>query len=292
MFHPRSRALIISAFESLGSSVIRHKALKRFFAAHALDWGLSRYDSFERFLEWCLTKNLTKQTLAFPTRPVDFYVWGSLRPFDLHNAVSSRAFLSHFTAALIHGLTDEVPKILYISDPQKPKQRRRSPLEQDAILRAMSRPARVTTDRAELDGLVCVRLTPVVPEGLVVAREIESSRSRLRVSTIERVLIEAVLAPGRCGGIESVLQIYRAAATSGVSTNALMRLLRGHDLLYPYAHAVGWLMEMAGFGPRALSVVRREMSPLDFFLVRGERASMSYNSTWRIYVPTDLAERR
>ncbi|MGH2509234.1 MAG: hypothetical protein ACRDHZ_17780 [Ktedonobacteraceae bacterium] len=67
----------------------------------------------------------------------------------------------------------------------------------------------------------------------------------------------------------------------------LLRILDQLDYLYPYAQAIGFLAQRAGFPEVALHPLRDRISPLKFHLVYGTN-NPTYDETWRIYHPTNL----
>jgi hypothetical protein len=59
------------------------------------------------------------------------------------------------------------------------------------------------------------------------------------------------------------------------------------DYLYPYAQAIGFLAQRAGFPEADLRSLRNRTTSLKFYLVHGMK-SPAYDETWRIYHPTGL----
>jgi hypothetical protein len=105
----------------------------------------------------------------------------------------------------------------------------------------------------------------------------------LRVTDIERTLIDITVRPVYAGGIYQVLDAFRGARGK-VSTGKLIEFLKKIDYLYPYHQAIGFLMEWAGFPESDIRQIRKLGTRFDFYLAHGLK-ERDYDPGWRLYYP-------
>lgn len=109
----------------------------------------------------------------------------------------------------------------------------------------------------------------------------------LRVTGLERTLIDIVVRPVYSGGPEQIIRAY-AAARSRTSIPTLIGMLTELDYIYPYHQAIGFCLERAGHDEAALAPLRQLPMEHDFYLAHRMGATV-YIPQWRLHVPADLA---
>ena len=108
----------------------------------------------------------------------------------------------------------------------------------------------------------------------------------VKVTNIERTLIDISVRPAYGGGIARILEAYRSARTR-VSVPTIASLLETIGLIYPYAQAIGFMMERAGFAAEQRALLRPLIREFRFYLAH-EMKNPAYDETWRIYYPINL----
>src|SRR5438477_9525882 len=113
-----------------------------------------------------------------------------------------------------HQLIDEhLGKIIYINAEQKPKSIPRSKLEQARIDSAFQRPARITHNQASVADYVFRLLSGKNTNNLAVKEELVPGIAvPIRVTSLERTLIDMVVRPAYSGGVYGILEAYKRAA--------------------------------------------------------------------------------
>ena len=109
----------------------------------------------------------------------------------------------------------------------------------------------------------------------------------VRVTNLERTLIDVTVRPFYAGGVFEVLKGFRTALDR-ISVNKLSATLRKLDYVYPYHQAIGFYLERAGLAKTsAIKLLRRFEMRYDFYLDHqiGDRA---YSDRWRIFFPKGL----
>lgn len=121
----------------------------------------------------------------------------------------------------------------------------------------------------------------------VIQRSLDDGSS-VPLSGKERMLIDIAGRPVYAGGIELLLQVYKAAAEH-VSAKRMARLLAQLDYVYPYHQVVGFYMDRSGAYRRGeIDQFRKLDMPWKFYLTHG-MTDRAYSKDWRPYYPKVLA---
>lgn len=108
----------------------------------------------------------------------------------------------------------------------------------------------------------------------------------LDLTGLERTLIDITVRPGYAGGVNHVLQCFKAAKEK-IDLKKLVTLLNALDYVYPYHQALGFYLQKAGLKPNSWADLKSEGLQYDFYLAHGE-SRLKYDSDWRIHYPADL----
>ena len=166
---------------------------------------------------------------------------GDASTYELAQALLPRGYLSHSTAVALHRLTDLIPKTLYLNVEQSPKPAPSGSLTQRGIDLAFSRKQRQSNMTYDHNDWSVTIINGKNTAALGVEEIVGPSEEQLRVTNLERTLIDIVVRPTYAGGIFQVLEAYRAAGR--LSTNRLVATLKKLDYIYPYHQAIGFLMD-------------------------------------------------
>lgn len=214
------------------------------------------------------------------------FVGGGASVFEVALSLRGGAYLSHYSALFLHGLTTNVPKVIYTSvELKKNRSTTSKKMEQKDVDRAFGCRMRRSKQVARY-GDVEIFLLNGKNVGLFGVREFEWEGAGLRVTDLERTLIDAAVRPGYAGGPIEVLKAYEAARER-VSVNRLLATLRRLDYAYPYHQAVGFYLERAGYRESLLALVEGMGIEYDFYLsYRIE--SKRYSERWRLFYPEGM----
>jgi hypothetical protein len=274
-------------FTRTEEKIFRPSKLAKIFAEERGGWGLPRSMKFKNFLELASRESPLHQVrIAFPSRPEVRYIWGEVPLYSLMMTLKPGAFFSHFTAMFIHDLTDQAPYTIFLNHEQPPPVRRESTLSQAAINAAFSRPARRSENVAAYgDYRICL-LKSMGGAGVGII-EVEGFEGELiRVTNIERTLIDIAVRPNYSGGIFEVLEAYRRAKDK-VSLNRLAAYLKQMNYLYPYHQVIGFYLERAGgYDESEIGTYFNFPIEYDFYLVHGiKETEREYSEKWRLFYP-------
>ena len=195
---------------------------------------------------------------------------------------------SHYTAVHIHGLTEQVPKTTFLNFEQPLASNSTGELSQKSIDAAFKRPVRVTKYIAETDDFrVCLvngkNTGYLGVEDNVSSHDYDHRIPGVRVTNVERTLIDIAVRPVYSGGIDEVLKAYRLAQ-GRMSVNRLAAMLQKLGFIYPYHQVIGFYLERAGYQPQLTGLLRRFPMKFDFYLTH-QMPSTEYIKDWRLHVP-------
>jgi hypothetical protein len=279
--------LVLAAVAERSQAVLRQRDLLEAWNGLVSTRAIPTSVSFVEFMEILLTsKQLERAHFALPHRAETLYLWGRVPDYAVASAIKSKGYLSHFTAMHIYGLTDQVPEVIYVNHEQRPLPSPLSPLTQQSIDAAFRGKQRQTTNIAPWrDRTVCVLNGKFTNQLGAVTQTIDANHE-IRVTDLERTLIDITVRPAYSGGVANVLEAFRRAASS-LSVNKLTAYLRTIKFVYPYAQALGFYLERAGVSPSRFELLRDQPFEFDFYLAHGLKRT-TYVPEWRLHIPEGL----
>ena len=131
---------IISFFDESNKHVFTEGELGGILSENRATWKLPDYINTSRFIGFLSDtgKFSVAKVASEHYRSATRYIWGKASPFAVGLSLRSSAYLSHGTAVFLHGLTDQIPRTLYVNKEQSVKPRSTSPLTPEALARAFS----------------------------------------------------------------------------------------------------------------------------------------------------------
>jgi predicted transcriptional regulator of viral defense system len=280
-----AKADIVQTLDDSGQRIFRHSDLAQIMASNAADWRLAQSTTVNAFIDY-LVKNagMKRWRAAFPQRPVIRYVWQGAQLLELVQSIDPLGYLSHYSALAIHQLTEQLPKTIYFNFEQVATGGD-GQLSQVSIDRAFRSKCRVSNNIAEVEERRIYQLRGKNTGNLGVTSIESPHGNNLRVTNIERTLIDATVRPVYSGGVFEVAKCFREAA-SQISVNRLCAYLRQLNYTYPYHQAIGFYMEQAGVYKKSqMDLLKQFEINFDFYLTHAMREK-HYVKAWRLYVPS------
>lgn len=199
----------------------------------------------------------------------------SVSPLEISLSIAGKkAYLSHLSALYMHGLTDLNPTEIYINEEQSPKpiNKKNAVLTQEKVDKAFAKPVRTTSNKATfIHNNVSYSVTILNGKNTnylgVTSLENSKTSSRVRVSSIERSLIEATVRPNYSGGVKQVLESFERAENL-ISILKLTRLMDRFSYIYPYGQSLLFYAKFAGYSVEKLTNISK-ISPdkhINFYL--------------------------
>jgi predicted transcriptional regulator of viral defense system len=107
---------------------------------------------------------------------------------------------------------------------------------------------------------------------------------KIRVTDVERTLIDIAVRPEYSGGPYEVLKAYRLAKEK-VSINRLSALLKQISYVYPYHQVIGFYLDRAGVYKKSqLDLLRKFEMKYSFYLMH-KMSDVDFSEKWRLYFP-------
>jgi len=267
--------------------VLRQKDIARVFDANKAEWKLPQSVNLTGFMRFLVEEGgVTRIHLPLPHRKETLYTVEDVPLLAVALAAKAKSYLSHFTAMGLHGLTLQESKTIYINIEQRPQAANPLSLTQESIDRAFRNQQRRTTNFVEYDGHRLMYLNGRFTGGLGVVDQRLDSGDMIRVTGLERTLIDAAIRPAYSGGVTEVLAAFRAASKR-VSVSKLAEMLAEMHLVYPYEQAIGFYLDRAGFSKEAIAPFRKKPFRFDFYLAHGIR-ELEHVPEWGLFIPKGL----
>jgi predicted transcriptional regulator of viral defense system len=275
-----------SHFNELPKHVLTRSDISSILDSNREFWRLTEKLSTSKFIEY-LTKHgdLSETSLKFPGRNYPRYIWGNVSEYEIADSISNNAHFSHYSAVYLHGLTDQIPKVIYtrIELPHESKSNN-SNMEQDNIDRVFSRKQRISQNIANLGKTKIYLLYGKKSNDLGVDYLDHNYGNNLRCTNIERTLIDITVRPSYAGGVSEILRAYTKAQPI-VSINKLVSYLKKLDYSYPYHQAIGFYLEKTKvYTESQISLLRDLRISHDFYLDY-KMGKTDYVKEWQLFIP-------
>jgi hypothetical protein len=285
-FAPKIRQAIKRRLAALDLHVLSKADLERavLTPANRAAWGIPEGIGLQAVLNLLAAEHLIASTkLRFPHRTFDRYLIGHPSAYEVEQSISSEGYFSHFSAMRLHGLTDQLPKVIYFNVEQH-----LSPgggtLEQAAVDRTFRRPCRISHNVAEFEGTKITFLNGGNTGRTGVEQlRLEEDSASVQVTTVNRTLIDIAIRPIYSGGVFEIAKAYREAI-SRASVQTIAEMLGNIRYTYPYHQVIGFYLERTGYPASGVELMRQFPIEFDFYLDYGMRQT-EYNARWRLYIP-------
>jgi len=279
---------ILRLFESSQQKIFTSTDLAKILSSNRDAWKLTQGTTTSNFIDFLTSKgklhriNLRSHAYSGVTR----YAWGEVSPYQIGLSLRRGAYLTHATAVFLHGLTDLLPKILYVNAEQSEKSPPAGNLTQPALDRAFSNNERRSNYVFEYRKTEFVLISGKSTNRLEVGTIHGPSGEVLEVTKLERTLIDICVRPIYSGGPYQVIEAYRAARER-ISANTMLATLSKLGYKYPYHQAIGFYMQRAGYSESQYSKFKKLGLHFDFYLTH-HITDRAYDSDWRLYYPKGL----
>ncbi len=273
-----------------GKRVFTRQELLRVVEAHRKQWGIVESASANDIINDLLkTLPLRSFVLESSKYAHEFprCLWRDPDPLEVAASVRApKSYLCHSSALFIHKLLDRLPKDLCVNYEQSEKPKPSGGLTQESLDRAFRGKHRQSAFIFRYRQHEIVVLSGKHTRGLEVRTLLLATGAKVRVTSLERTLIDVTVRPGYAGGVEHVLEAYRRARKE-VSITKLIDTLQKLDHVYPYHQAIGFYMERAGFARKQFALLKQLDMDWDFYLAHNMR-STAFDAGWRLHHPKGL----
>ena len=278
---------VVGFFEESERQVFDLSQITDIISKNVGKWRLPQTITTAEFLAFFTERTKLREVRLKFRRVSIKYVWGNVPFYKFLLSIKREAYFSHYTAVSFHNLTDQIPKTAYVNVEQKPNPYPKGELEQGRIDWAFKRPTRISKNCAKYKGFMVYLLEGMFTANLGVIEMKGPEGENLRLTNLERTLIDITVRPEYSGGVYEVLRAYQFARDK-VSINTLVATLKKLGYLYPYHQAIGFYLEKAGgYRDSQIKLLRNFNFDYDFYLVH-QIKEPAYSSRWRLYYPKGI----
>jgi len=210
--------------------------------------------------------------------------------FEVILSLRSSSYFSHSSALYINGLVHHSSNIIYLNWEQQRKSILTSDLSQEAIKNAFLRPQRIPKQGlATVNNFKIYILNGRNTDQLGVLSIEHPEWGIIRVTDVERTLIDSTVRPDYVGGVSVVLEAFKQAKMlNKVSETKLINYLKNISYIYPYHQSIGFYMEKSQvYTTDAIESLRSIPMNYDFYLGYNLQ-DLEYSKRWRLYYPMGL----
>ena len=291
---PDQAALATSAvadtLDHLDKCVLTKQELLLLIGKHRAEWRILDQVPPKKIIEYLLTTfPLRKVVLNGPGHSQEFtrYLWREADPLEVAASVRApNSYLCHSSALFMHGLAENPPEMLCVNYEQSPKSKPQGDLTQASLDRAFQGKQRQSAFTFRHKKHTIVVLSGKNTGGLEVQSLPIATGAKVRVTGLERTLIDITVRPAYAGGVETVLNAFQRAQ-GHVSIDKIITTLQHLDYVYPYHQAIGFYMDRAKYPEHHLARLKGLGMRLDFYLTHGMRTA-AYDKSWKLHYPRNL----
>jgi len=286
---------IVSFFDEQTSSIFTKKRLASIFYEQQGFWRLATSMRVTDFIDELIkTKHLKKHLFKFPNRSIILYTWKEFNFYSLLTNLKPNSYLCFHTALYLHNLTEQIPKQYYISSLRASKIKRDKnytldDIQQEAIDQSFAQKKVGSSRFATFNESRVFLLESHHAESIGIKEiPLENLSNTIKVTDLERTMIDAVVRPFYCGGIYEVLKAFELCADT-ISINRISSYLKILDFIYPYHQAIGFYLEKTGKYPTSAieKIHRRFPKKRNMYLAYGHK-DLLFSKEWQIYYPKSL----
>ncbi|MBI3384046.1 MAG: hypothetical protein HY019_18750 [Aquabacterium sp.] len=283
---------IVGYFENELPHVLTRTDIARALREKRAFWRLAQNTTLTAFIRFLTEKTKLREVrFPFPTHPASGFVWGEVPLLQLLHDLIYESYYSHYTAMRLHGLTEQVPKTIYITQEKRSGSDIYSThyddFEQVAIDSAFSKAPRISTNQISYKNYRITLLAGAyrAAQGIMASRVNYGDQEDLNIkyTTIERTLIDIVVRPFYAGGVFEVAKAFENAK-GRISVNKMAALYENLGFGYPYHQAIGYYLERAGYKKSVVELFEAMPMNRNFYLTHNMGKS-SWVAKWHLFVP-------
>jgi len=285
---------INSYLENSERKVFTDADLNRILIAKGREWDLPETMSLYKFIDE-LVKYTHLALIEIPAIGYPSYTSNNIKRFaykevsvyEIALSIKANTYLSHYSSLFLLGLTEQLPKDVYVTFEQSEKRRQDNVIEQEAIDNAFAKPQREPSFYYQYGEYRIMLLNGKFSKKAGVLRINSIFGKNLYVTNMERTLIDITVRPAYSGGVTEVLNAYKRAADK-LSINKLASILFKLNFIYPYHQAIGFYLEKSeAYKDKQIDIMREKPKIYKFYLTYN-MSDKEYSEEWCLFYPKNF----
>lgn len=283
-----ARPKIMEFFWNSTMKAFRKMQVADILSSHRSEWKLPAGMTFTSFLDFLLNMNVLREVSIPSEHYTDEkrYILGDASVYSIALSLKPKSYLTHGSAVVLHGLTDQILKTVYVNYEQSPKPQGGG-LTQESINRAFANRQRQSKLTYKYEDFQIVVINGKHTDRLEVTQLPGTEGELLDVTKLERTLIDIAVRPSYAGGVVQVLEAFERAKPTA-SINTLVATLKKLNYVYPYHQVIGFYMDRAGYPESQWQKLIKLGLQFDFYLTYQLPANKEYDPKWRLFYPSGL----
>jgi hypothetical protein len=285
--NPPHRQTIVELLDAYGKKVFSSVEIVKFLESQPTKLGFAKSTPVSKMLRSLVEAELVSEVRCkCPSRSsIIRYTLPGTTPHEVALSFAPQSFLSHRTAAVLHGLIKNSKGPIIVNIEQSPKPQG-GKLTQDGIDAAFSRPQRKSNALYSYGRNRILVLNGKHTGRLGVGPFRSEGGQLLQISNLERTLLDLVVRPAYSGGASSVLGAFKRGKGKS-NVQSLAQMLGQMNYIYPYHQAAGFYVDRAGYGDAACELFMQHGTKFDFYLEH-YMENPRFDKRWRVSYPAAL----
>lgn len=275
--------VINNYFDESSKKIFKLKELYSYLVENRHNWDLAKATTSTSLINFLIENSKMKKVeLPFPNRNETRYVWGEINLYEVLLTLHSNSYFSHHTAMYLNGLTDATPPVIYLNQEQSPKPET-GYMSQKGIDFAFRSKPRLTNNIIDNDKFKICMINGKHTNQLGVTSKLLNSKIKVKITNVERTLIDIVVRPFYSGG-DVAIKLAFAKAKDTFSVESLRDLYLKLKYQYPYHQAIGYYLENAYYSHQSIKLFENLPMEFDFYL-ENQMKKPIYVEKWKLFVP-------
>lgn len=211
---------------------------------------------------------------------------------DIYSAahhLAPKGYYCNITSIYYHGLTNQVPSVVYMCKESIGNAPRSRPdkLSDFQIRKVFIKGPRLSKQIYQNDQgkVVLIAREKGSDIGVIALPHSHTTfPADSRITSLERCLIDAVVAPHYNGGLPSLMEFFENAADQ-LDVKKIVQLYQHSEFLYPFHQSLGFFLAHSG-QKQAADLLYDTLPPTNrFFVDRAAKSTWKYNKRWQVHYP-------
>ena len=288
----KAKPIIEAYFDQSPKKSYTAKALEIVLNKHRDFWGIPAGKTAENFINFLKEKSHLTLSVVYRednNASIPLYTWRTTDHYTVLAGLKNHAYYTHYTAMSLNGLTEQVPKTVYLNFERSlaSQTQQRTALQQANVDKAFASEQRKSGEQFRFNQFAIVLLNGQFADRLGVVDH-QDGDARYSYTNLTRTLIDIAIRPAYSGGVFEVLKAYENS--KGIlDPKQLKKYLDQLNLVYPYHQVIGFYLEQAGYPESALRIFERDIN-MNFYLTYNMKKPQ-FNQRWKLFYPRGMESR-